>query len=155
MPFVTAPALPVSVEQRVELVHMSRSTSLPQRTVLQARGLLWAADGVANQEIARRCRVDSDTVRRWRTRFAEKGVGAVGVIAAGRGRKSSIPAGTVAEVVRLTHEELPADGSTHWSTRSMAARVGIGKDAVAKIWADHELVDTFKISNDPRFEETG
>ena len=35
----------------------------------------------------------------------------------------------------------------------MAARVGIGKDTVAKIWADHELkpwkVDTFKISNDP------
>src|SRR5260370_3736051 len=85
MPVVAAPALPVSVEQRVELVHMSRSTSLPHRTVLQARGLLWAADGVANQEIARRCRVDSDTVRRWRTRFAEKGVGAVGVIAAGGG----------------------------------------------------------------------
>ena len=39
----------------------------------------------------------------------------------------------------------------------MAARVGIGKDAVARIWADHGLkpwkVDTFKISNDPRFEE--
>ena len=39
----------------------------------------------------------------------------------------------------------------------MAARVGIGKDAVAKIWADHDLkpwkVDTFKVSNDPRFEE--
>jgi transposase len=157
MPFVTAPALPVSVEQRVELVRMSRSTSLPHRTVLQARGLLLAADGVANQEIARRCGVDSDTVRRWRTRFADKGVEGVGVIAKGRGRKSSIPAGTVEEVVRLTHKELPADGSTHWSTRSMAARLGIGKDAVAKIWADHQLkpwkVDTFKISNDPRFEE--
>ena len=39
----------------------------------------------------------------------------------------------------------------------MAARVGIGKDAVARIWADHDLkpwqVDTFKVSNDPRFEE--
>nr|GLK33526.1 hypothetical protein GCM10017611_03680 [Rhodococcus wratislaviensis] len=39
----------------------------------------------------------------------------------------------------------------------MAARVGIGKDSVAKIWADHNLkpwrVATFKISNDPRFEE--
>ena len=39
----------------------------------------------------------------------------------------------------------------------MAARVGIGKDSVAKIWADHNLkpwkVDTFKVSNDPRFEE--
>ena len=39
----------------------------------------------------------------------------------------------------------------------MAARVGIGKDSVAKIWADHNLkpwkVETFKVSNDPRFEE--
>jgi len=39
----------------------------------------------------------------------------------------------------------------------MAARVGVGKDAVARIWADHKLkpwkVDTLKISNDPRFEE--
>jgi transposase len=157
MPVVTAPALPVSADQRAELVRMSRSTSLPHRKVVQARGLLLAADGVANQEIARQCGVDSDTVRRWRARFADKGVAGVGMIAKGRGRKPSIPAGTVAEVVRLTHKELPADGSTHWSTRSMAAQVGIGKDAVARIWADHGLkpwkVDTFKISNDPRFEE--
>jgi transposase len=157
MPFETAAAMPVSVDQRGALVRMSRSTSLPHRMVVQAKGLLLAADGVANQEIARRCEVDSDTVRRWRTRFADKGVDGVGIIAKGRGRKPSIPAGTVEEVVRLTHKELPADGSTHWSTRSMAARVGIGKDAVARIWTDHGLkpwkVDTFKISNDPRFEE--
>jgi len=149
--------MPVSADQRSALVRMSRSTSLPHRAVVQARGLLLAADGVANQEIARRCEVDSDTVRRWRTRFADKGVDGVGVIAKGRGRKPSIPAGTVEEVVRLTHKELPADGSTHWSTRSMAAHVGIGKDAVARIWADHGLkpwkIETFKISNDPRFEE--
>ena len=149
--------MPVSADQRSALVRMSRSTSLPHRAVVQARGLLLAADGVANQEIARRCEVDSDTVRRWRTRFADKGVDGVGVIAKGRGRKPSIPAGTVEEVVRLTHQERPADGSTHWSTRSMAAHVGIGKDAVARIWADHGLkpwkIETFKISNDPRFEE--
>ena len=39
----------------------------------------------------------------------------------------------------------------------MAARVGVGKDTIAKIWADHNLkpwrVATFKVSNDPRFEE--
>jgi transposase len=149
--------MPLSVDQRSVLVRMSRSTSLPHRAVVQARGLLLAADGVANQEIARRCEVDSDTVRRWRARFADKGVEGVGVIAKGRGRKPSIPAGTVEEVIRLTHKELPADGSTHWSTRSMAAHVGIGKDAVARIWADHGLkpwkIDKFKISNDPRFEE--
>ena len=135
---------------------MAASTSLPHRQVVQARGLLWASDGVANEEIARRCGVDSDTVRRWRSRFVEQGIAGVGRIAKGRGRKPSLPVGTVEEVLRLTHKERPADGSTHWSTRTLAARVGIGKDAVAKIWADHNLkpwrVETFKVSNDPDFE---
>ena len=157
MPVMTAAALPVSDSQRAELERMAASTSLPHRQVVQARGLLWASDGLANEEIARRCGVDSDTVRRWRSRFAEQGVAGVGRIAKGRGRKPGLPAGTVEEVLRLTHKERPADGSTHWSTRTLAARVGIGKDAVAKIWADHNLrpwkVETFKVSNDPRFEE--
>ena len=125
--------------------------------MVQARGLLWAADGVPNEEIARRCEVDSDTVRRWRGRFVQTGPEGVGTIAKGRGRKPWLPEGTVAEVVRLTLQETPEDGSTHWTTRSMARRAGIGKDSVARIWADHGLkrwkVDTFKVSNDPRFEE--
>jgi len=154
---MTAMALLITDEQRIELGRMAVSTSLPHRQVVQARALLWAAGGVANDEIARRCQVDSDAVRRWRSRFTERGVAGVGVIAKGRGRKSSLPAGTVEEVLRLTHRELPADGSTQWSTRSMAARVGVGKDTIAKIWADHNLkpwrVATFKVSNDPRFEE--
>jgi transposase len=157
MPILNAPALPVSNEQRAVLMAMARSTSLPHRKVVQAKALLMAADGAANQAIARRFEIDSDTVRRWRNRFLESGPDGVGVIGKGRGRKPSLPAGTVAEVLRLTRTETPADGSTHWSTRTMAARVGIGKDAVARIWADHGLkpwkVSTFKISNDPRFEE--
>ena len=115
-----------------------------------------AADGVANEEIARRSGVDSDAVRRWRKRFTESGPAGVGVIAKGRGRKPSLPEGTVAEVLRLTLHETPSDGSTRWTTRTMAARVGIGKDSVARIWSDHNLkpwkVDTVKISNDPEFE---
>src|SRR5512140_2756146 len=157
MPFVGAAALPVTGEQRAELMRMANSSVLPHRRVVQARALLLAADGVANEQIARRIGVDSDTVRRWRSRFADRGPAGVGVIAEGRGRKSSLVPGTVAEVVRLTMSETPGDGSTHWTTRSMARRGGIGKDAVARIWADHGLkpwrVDTFKISNDPLFEQ--
>ena len=63
----------------------------------------------------------------------------------------------MAEVVRATLYEKPDDPCTHWTTRTLAKRMGIGKDTVAGIWRDHELrpwkVDTFKISNDPRFEE--
>jgi hypothetical protein len=81
-------------------------------------------------------------------------VAGVGVIAPGRGPKPALP---VAEVVRATLNDVRPDGATHWSTRSMARWVGIGKDSVARIWADHNLkpwkVDTFKLSADPRFEE--
>jgi transposase len=157
MPVMTAAPLVLSDDDRSALEGMARSTSLPHRKVTQAKALLWAADGVANEEIARRCRVDSDTVRHWRKRFGETGVAGVGVIAKGRGRRSWLPVGTVAEVVRVTQQERPADGSTHWTTRSMAERFGIGKDTVARIWRNHNLkpwkVATFKISNDPRFEE--
>ena len=152
-----APALEVTPAQRDELVALAHSTSPPHRVVSQARGLLLAVDGLANAEIARRCGVDADAVRRWRARFASEGIAGVGVIAKGRGRKSWLPPGTVEEVLRLTRNETPPDTSTHWSTRSMAARVGIGKDAVAQIWADHNLkpwqVTTFKVSNDPCFED--
>jgi transposase len=157
MSVVTAAPLELSDEQRSALERMARSTSLPARQVTQAKGLLWAGDGVANEEIGRRCGVDPDAVRRWRRRFAETGVAGVGVIAKGRGRRSWLAEGTVAEIVRTTLEETPQDGSTHWTTRTLAQRVGVGKDTVARIWRDHHLkpwkTDTFKVSNDPRFEE--
>ena len=157
MSTMTAAPLALTDEQRSALERMAGSTSLAARQVNQARALLWAGEGVANEEIARRCGVDADAVRRWRRRFAETGVDGVGVIAKGRGRTSWLPEGTVAEVVRVTLEETPDDTSTHWTTRSLAERLGIGKDTVARIWRDHHLkpwkVETFKLSNDPRFEE--
>jgi transposase len=156
MALITAPALPMTDDQRLSLERMARSTTLPHRMVVQARALLLAADGVATNEVARRCGTTDDSVRAWRRRFAVQGVEGVGRIAAGRGRRSWLPEGTVAEVVRVTLEETPDDESTRWTTRSLARRFGIGKDTVARIWRDHHLkpwkVDTFKISTDPDFE---
>ena len=52
---MVAAALPVSDFQRQQLEQMAASTALAHRVVLQAKALLWAAEGVANEEIARRC----------------------------------------------------------------------------------------------------
>jgi transposase len=153
---LAAPPLTVSDGQRSELERITRSASLPHRTVLQASALLLSADGVSVYETARRVGVASNSVRAWRRRFESEGLAGVGRIAKGRGRRSWLPAGTVAAVVDDTLHARPDDGSTHWSTRTMAERHGIGKDSVARIWRDHDLkpwkVETFKISNDPDFE---
>jgi transposase len=127
MPLVLAPPLPMTPEQRSILEVVARSTSAPHRKVVQAKALLFAADGVGNNEIARRCGVTNGSVRAWRRRFAAEGVDGVGRIAKGRGRRSWLPDGTVEAVVADTLHATPDDGSTHWSTRLMAERHGVGR----------------------------
>jgi transcriptional regulator with XRE-family HTH domain len=62
----------------------------------------------------------------------------------------------VEQVVVTTLEETPRD-ATHWSTRSLAKQTGMSKSTVARIWRAFglkpHLVDTFKLSTDPRFIE--
>jgi transcriptional regulator with XRE-family HTH domain len=151
-----AARLVLTEAQRAELEAIANSPSLPHRAVRQAKGLLDAADALANEEIGRRCGVSANTVRAWRKSFAERGVAGVGVVAEGRGRKPWLPEGMVAEVVRVTLTEKPADGSTHWSSRTLATRMGISHGAVANIWRDHGLqpwrVEGFKLSTDPELE---
>jgi transposase len=115
-----------------------------------------AAAGEANTRIAERLGVTVVTVRSWRTRFAQRGLADLGVIAAGRGRKPSISAEKVEAIVHATLHEKPA-GETHWSCRSMAKAQGVSPATVQRIWSARELkphrVRTFKLSNDKRFEE--
>src|SRR5947207_8910808 len=131
---MVAAALKVTRGERRELARMARSHTLPHRVVVQARGLLLAAQGVANNQIARECGTTADTVRRWRARFEIDGIDAVGSIAPGRGRKPEIPQEAVDAIVDDTLHTIPDDESTCWSTRTMGERHGVGKDTVARIW---------------------
>ena len=157
MPVMIAAPLKVSRKQRKVLEHMARSSSLPYRCVVQASGLLLAAEGTANEAIARACSTTPDTVRRWRNKFEAGGVDAVGAIAPGRGRRPEIAQEVIDAIVEDTLRTVPDDGSTAWSTRTMAERHGVGKDTVARVWRARKLrpwrVETFKLSQDPRFEE--
>ncbi len=151
-----APALLLTDEQRRDLEAIVASPSLPHRAVRQAQGLLWASVGVANEETGRRVGVSANTVRAWRQTFAAEGLAGVGTIARGRGRGSWLPAGAAKKVIELTLNARPDDGSTHWTTRTLAAKVGVSKDSVQRIWKDLGVkpwqTDTFKVSNDPDFE---
>jgi hypothetical protein len=72
------------------------------------------------------------------------------------GRKPTISARLRQRVVTLTTRQQPSN-ATHWSTRTMAAAVGISEASVRRFWRAHGLkphrMETFKISNDPAFAE--
>jgi transposase len=155
---LSAGALVVTAEQHEWLEQVARSSSLPHRTVVQAKALLLSADGMSIYETARQVKVASNSVRAWRRRFDREGIEGVGRIEKGRGAKPSVVTAEVeAAVVHDTLCVRPDDGSTHWTTRTMAARYEMGKDTVARIWRKHDLkpwrLDTFKVSDDPEFEK--
>jgi transposase len=152
-----AAGLEMSVVERVALERVAGSSVLPERAVVMARGLVMAADGVANQRIAERLGVSVPRVRRWRQRFAAERVAGVGVIREGRGRKKTLREGAAREIVEITTSEEPPGGATQWSTRTLAKRVGVSRETVRRVWKAHGLRpwrrETFKISNDPLFSE--
>ena len=155
MPNHPAPALVITDGQRRELTTWARSRALPQRQVLRARVVLLAADGIPNQEIARRLDCSLPTVRQWRQRFADAGFGGL-EDAPGRGRPAVYDQRFVERVVSTTLRR-PPRGTTHWSTRTLAEAVGVSRGTVHRIWRDHRLqphrTRSFKFSPDPQLAE--
>lgn len=150
------PALVISDAQREALAVLAGSQSAEHRLVQQANALLLAAEGVTNDGVAARVGVSASTVKSWRVRFAVEGLPTLGKVRAGRGRKVSIAQSVIDEIVDLTLHSVP-EGETHWSCRTMALQVGVSKDTVQRVWSARglkpHLVKTFKLSNDPLFEQ--
>jgi len=82
--------------------------------------------------------------------FPRAGRGGVGER---RARAQIIGARLTQRIVTMTTRQRPTN-TAHWSTRTMAAAVGISEASVRRIWRALGLkphrVETFKISNDLR-----
>ena len=146
----------LSPEQRSVLEQHSRARSLPARLVERARIVLQAADGLQDQQIANALMITPEKAARWRNRFLDGGVAALQKEAPRPGGPRKITGKRIMQVVEKTTQEKPRN-STHWSTRSMAAAVGLSEASIRRIWHAHglkpHLVRTFKLSNDPQFAE--
>jgi transposase len=155
MPTPTAVAIELSDDERVRLESWSRRRTTAQALALRSRIVLAAAEGLSNGEIAERLGVSRPTVTKWRNRFAELRLD--GLLDEPRpGRPRTITDEQVEAVVIKTLESKPKD-ATHWSTRSMAAEMGMTADAIWRIWQAFGLQphrsETFKLSSDPLFVE--
>jgi transposase len=120
--------------------------------------VLLTADGIGAVEVAARVGKSVLTVRRWRRRYAAKGVEGLLKDATRPSGRKPLTARKIEEVVSLTLNEKPPN-ATHWSERTMAARAGIAPSSVHKIWAAHglkpHLTRSFKLSRDPNFIAPG
>ena len=151
-----APKVKLNADQRSRLQTIVRSRKLPARLIERSHIVLLAAAGKQNKEIASELGITPEKASRWRKRYLKLGLVGLEKDAPRPGRKPKITAKLIAEVIRKTTQETPPN-ATHWSTRSMAAVMGISEASVRRIWHAHGLkphrVETFKLSNDPRFAE--
>jgi transposase len=145
--------LTLTSEERSELQGLIGRRSTPQAMALRAQIVLRCAQGRTNAQVAEALGISMPTVGKWRKRFVENRL--AGLDDEPRpGGPRSISDEAVAEVVTLTLETKPKN-ATHWSTRSMAERVGLSQTAISRIWRAFNLQPhreaTFKLSTDPLF----
>ena len=153
MPSFPVVTLELSEAEREQLESWSRRTTTAQGLAQRAKIVLLVAEGLRTGEIAARLGMHRNTVAKWRGRFAAERLD--GLVDEPRpGQPRTISDAMVDEVITRTLESTPKD-ATHWSTRSMAAEVGLTQSAVHRIWRAFGLqphrTETFKLSRDPQF----
>jgi transposase len=147
------PELALTDEERATLQRWARRAKSSQALALRCRIVLACAEGHSNAAVAGRLGISRPTVTKWRSRFVARRL--EGLADEPRpGAARSISDEQVEQVLVLTLETTPTD-ATHWSTRSLARKLGMSQSAISRIWRAFglkpHLVDTFKLSSDPQF----
>src|SRR4029079_5269107 len=132
MPNPKLPGLVLSEDEAETLRRWSRRPKTAQAFALRSRIVLRCARGGSNTEVAEELGVERGTVAKWRSRFVADRLD--GLLDEPRpGRTSTITDEQVEAVITKTLETTPKN-ATHWSTRSMAAELGLTQSAVSRIW---------------------
>lgn len=149
-------------QDRETLTRWVRAGATPQKLVLRAMIVLLAADGAANAAIAEELGICVDTARKWRARFADKGI--EGLADAPRpGRPPVYTAAERATVIAWACA-LPAEHDlplSRWSAADLAAQMGRDGITVSvstvRRWLDHDALKPWQhrswiFVRDPDFE---
>jgi len=143
----------LSAEEREQLQAWARRGKSAQALAQRSRIVLAAAEGLNNSQIGERLAINRGMAAKWRSRFVRDRLD--GLVDEPRpGRPRTIDDAKVEQVIVRTLETTPKD-ATHWSTRSLAAELGLSQSAVSRIWRAFGLQphrrETWKLSRDPQF----
>src|SRR5260221_2874608 len=149
--------LTVSVEvpprDREVLASWVRSPSIRAGLAQRARIVLLAADGAGTNEIASRTGVWKPTLISWKRRYAAGGVGGLEDRPKPGKPRTTDDVGVVLATLEPPPQRL---GVSHWSSRLLAAELGLANVKVARVWREYGLQpwrsESFKFSTDPQLE---
>ena len=139
---------------KLEAIISDRNSS--SKAVWRAQIVLATAEGLGTNAIMKRTGKSKPCVWRWQERYIEAGVEGLLHDKTRPSRVAPLGPDVKHKVLTKTGSETPAN-ATHWSRATLAAEIGISPSAVGRIWAEAglkpHLIKSFKISNDPFFED--
>lgn len=146
----------LSESEREQLRSIARSRTVEAAHGRRAKLILMLDDGESRDSVMSQLGCDSRFISRWSGRFLQERL--AGMYARHPGREPVQPTAKLeARVLSHTLRRKPADGSTHWSSRKLAAELGdVSASAVLRIWRKHAVrphrLERHMVSNDPDFE---
>ena len=147
--------LHLTPSERGELEAYLRKRNLPASVAQRMRIVLLLDEGTSYRDIEEKLGAAPSTISRWKQRYEQDGVLGLATIHPGQPPQKLTPQ-LRAKVLERTRQA-PADGSTHWSLRKMAAVMKVSKNLIARIWKEADLkphrLERYLASNDPQFEE--
>jgi len=151
---MAAKRLILTPPERRELQRRVRSRSLRAEDSQRARVILEVAGGRGLRGTATYLACSSSYVQRWTGRFRAERL--AGLVARHQGRVATKGAAKLeARILEWTRRG-PDDGSTQWSTRRLARKLGTTHMAVARVWTRYGLQPHRRrhhmVSDDPNFE---
>lgn len=139
-----------------ELQSIMRKQTSNAGLARRARRVLLCADGERRVDIRKALGCDDGFISRWTAAYAAQGL--VGFVSHHPERAPLRPVAKLeARVLERTLKFKPRDGSTHWSSRKLAAELGdVSFSGVQRIWRKHGVrphrLNTHMVSNDEDFE---
>lgn len=147
--------LKLTSAERVELTQRARSRTGRAEDARVARTLLLLSEGRTYREITELVDCSEPFISKWKRRFETERLAGLYTRHAGREATALTPK-MEARILEWTRRA-PTDGSTHWSTRRLAKRLGVHHMMVARVWQKNGIqphrMERYMASNDPDFEQ--
>jgi transposase len=148
------PTIVLSDAESEELKRRVRTRKGRAEEARIARVLLLLADGISYTEIQDKVGCSAPFISKWKQRFEQERL--AGLYTRHEGRKIQVLTPRMEARILAWTQKTPTDGSTHWSTRRLAKKLGVHHMMVARTWQKNGLqphrMERYMASNDPDFE---